>query len=102
MAAGDEPVAPLLGARRTSVADLRAEVERLTEALVLAEERRRTAERTLADVASMAAADAADLRARLAALQEQLDAGATAPPAPPEPAHAADAGPPRSSPWRRA
>jgi sortase A len=92
MAAGDEPVAPLLGARRTSVADLRAEVERLTEALVLAEERRRTAERTLADVASMAAADAADLRARLAALQERLDAHETAAPA----------GPPRSTSWPRA
>jgi sortase A len=95
MAAGDEPVAPLLGARRTSVADLRAEVERLTEALALAEERRRTAERTLADVASMAAADAADLRARLSELQEQLDTR--------EPAAAsADAGSPRPTPWRRA
>jgi sortase A len=97
MAAGDEPVAPLLGARRTSVADLRAEVERLTEALALAEERRRTAERTLADVASMAAADAADLRTRLAELQERLDAAGGAP----VPAPAADAAAPRSTPWRR-
>lgn len=99
MAAGDEPVAPLLGARRTSVADLRAEVERLTEALALAEERRRTAERTLADVAQMAAADAADLRARLAELQarvEERDA-IVAPSAPP-----ASAAPPRATSWRRA
>jgi sortase A len=71
--AGDESVAPLLGARRTSVADLQREVERLTAALNLAEERRRTAERTLADVASMAAADAADLRARLAELQARVE-----------------------------
>ena len=99
MAAGDERVAPLLGARRTSVADLQREVERLTEALALAEERRRTAERTLADVASMAAADAADLRARLAELQARLDAraDAAAPAATPAPA----APPPRSSAWRR-
>ncbi|HET6505275.1 MAG TPA: class E sortase [Baekduia sp.] len=101
MAAGDEPVAPLLGARRTSVADLRAEVERLTEALALAEERRRTAERTLADVAQMAAADAADLRARLAELQARPDAASTPPaPAPPAPA-AAGSGRPRATPWRR-
>jgi sortase A len=106
MAAGDEPVAPLLGARRTSVADLRAEVERLTEALALAEERRRTAERTLADVAAMAAADAADLRARLAALQARLDerdaAPAPAPAAPVTPPGAASGGTPRSGRWRRA
>lgn len=97
MAAGDEPVAPLLGARRTSVADLRAEVERLTEALALAEERRRTAERTLADVAAMAAADTADLRARLAELQARLDEREAEPTASVPPA-----GTPRSGPWRRA
>jgi sortase A len=99
MAAGDEPVAPLLGARRTSVADLRAEVERLTEALALAEERRRTAERTLADVAQMAAADAADLRARLADLQARLDERDAAPAAPPAPTPPAGR---RRAPWRRA
>ena len=76
--AGDGHVTPI-GARRASVADLRREVERLTEALDLAEARRRTAERTLAGVASMAAADAADLRARMAELQARLDG---APPAP--------------------
>jgi sortase A len=72
-----------LGSRRRSVADLQREVERLTEALGEAEERRRAAERTLADVAQMAAADTADLRARLSALQAQLDdaAGAAPPPA---------------------
>jgi sortase A len=109
MAAGDERVAPLLGARRTSVADLQAEVGRLTEALALAEQRRRTAERTLADVASMAAADAADLRARLAELQARFDereaadrrAALLAPPAVAAPAPAAVA-PPRASAWRRA
>jgi sortase A len=78
---GDDRATPLLGARRTSVADLRREVAHLTDALRLAEDRRRTAERTLADVASMAAADAADLRHRLAALQEELDAPRAAPPA---------------------
>jgi sortase A len=77
---GDDRVTPLLGARRSSVADLRREVEHLTEALALAEDRRRTAERTLADVASMAAADAADLRRRLADLEGQLDAARAAPP----------------------
>jgi sortase A len=115
MAAGDERVAPLLGARRTSVADLQREVERLTEALALAEERRRTAERTLADVASMAAADAADLRDRVAELQARLDehaaadrevlnaarAGSGAPPAAPAAASATPPAPPRSSTWRR-
>jgi sortase A len=69
---GDDRVTPI-GARRTSVADLQREVQRLTDALRLAEERRRTAERTLADVASMAAADAADLRRRLAELQDRVD-----------------------------
>ncbi len=70
---GDDDRVTPLGARRTSVADLRREVERLTEALELAEARRRTAERTLADVASMAAADTADLRVRLTELQARLD-----------------------------
>jgi sortase A len=73
----DDRVTPI-GARRTSVADLQREVERLSAALELAEARRRTAERTLADVASMAAADTADLRVRLAELQEHL-AGAPPP-----------------------
>ncbi len=68
----DGAVTPI-GARRTSVGDLQREVERLSTALELAETRRRTAERTLADVASMAAADAADLRGRLAELQARLD-----------------------------
>ena len=71
--AGDDDRVTPIGARRTSVADLQREVQRLTEALELAEARRRTAERTLADVASMAAADTADLRARLAELQTRLD-----------------------------
>jgi sortase A len=75
---GDDDRVTPIGARRTSVADLRLEVQRLTEALALAEARRRTAERTLADVASMAAADTADLRVRLAEAQAQLD---DAPPA---------------------
>jgi sortase A len=77
----DGRVTPI-GARRTSVADLQRELERLTEALELAETRRRTAERTLADVASMAAADTADLRVRLAELQARLDGAPQAPPAP--------------------
>ncbi|HEX5926754.1 MAG TPA: class E sortase [Baekduia sp.] len=68
----DDRVTPI-GARRTSVADLQRELERLTQALELAEARRHTAERTLADVASMAAADTADLRVRLADLQARLD-----------------------------
>ena len=73
---GDDDRVTPIGARRTSVADLQREVERLTEALELAETRRQTAERTLADVASMAAADTADLRVRLAELQERLDGAA--------------------------
>jgi sortase A len=73
--ADDDRVTPI-GARRTSVAELQREVERLSAALELAETRRRTAERTLADVASMAAADTADLRIRLADLQARVD-GAT-------------------------
>ena len=77
---GDDDRVTPLGARRTSVADLQREVERLTEALALAETRRRTAERTLADVASMAAADTADLRVRLAELQARVDGTAPAPP----------------------
>lgn len=76
---GDDDRVTPIGARRTSVADLQREVERLSEALELAEARRRTAERTLADVASMAAADTADLRVRLAELQARLEG---APPAP--------------------
>ena len=68
----DDRVTPL-GARRTSVADLQGEVERLTQAVALAEARRQTAERTLADVAAMAAADTADLRVRLAEAQARLD-----------------------------
>jgi sortase A len=79
---GDDGRVTPLGARRTSVADLQREVERLSAALELAETRRRTAERTLADVATMAAADAADLRARLGELQARLagaPAAATAP-----------------------
>ncbi len=71
--AGDDDRVTPIGARRTSVADLQREVERLADALALAEARRQTAERTLADVASMAAADTADLRVRLAELQERLD-----------------------------
>ena|GEM_PF-1476367 len=71
---GDDDRVTPIGARRTSVADLQREVQRLTEALELAEARRRTAERTLADVASMAAADTADLRERLGELQARLDA----------------------------
>jgi sortase A len=75
---GDDDRVTPIGARRTSVADLQREVERLSAALELAETRRRTAERTLADVASMAAADTADLRVRLADLQARVD-GAPAP-----------------------
>jgi sortase A len=78
---GDDDRVTPIGARRTSVADLQREVERLSAALELAEARRRTAERTLADVASMAAADATDLRARVAELQRRLD-GAPPTPAP--------------------
>jgi sortase A len=75
---GDDGRVTLIGARRTSVADRQRELRRLSEALELAEARRHTAERTLADVASMAAADTADLRVRLAELQARLDG---APPA---------------------
>jgi sortase A len=79
--AGDGGSVTPIGARRTSIADLQREVERLTVALQQAEQRRRTAEETLADVASMAAADVADLRARLAALEQARDAtGLTAGP----------------------
>jgi sortase A len=67
--AGDGGRVTPIGARRTSIADLQREVQRLTAALHETEERRRAAERTLADVGRMAADDAADLRARLAALQ---------------------------------
>jgi sortase A len=89
--AGDDARVTPIGARRgASVADLRQEVERLTEALRAAEDRRHVAERALTDVARMAAADTADLRERLAALEAQLaerdapDASpASAPPAPP-------------------
>jgi sortase A len=83
--AGDDGRVTPIGARRTSVADLQREVERLTDALQVAEQRRRTAERTLADVARMAAADAADLRARLAAASVSAPAAppAVAPAAPP-------------------
>jgi sortase A len=71
--AGDDDRVTPIGARRTSVAELQREVERLSAALELAEARRQTAERTLADVASMAAADTADLRVRLAESQARLD-----------------------------
>jgi sortase A len=78
--AGDDDRVTPIGARRTSVADLQREVQRLTEALEQAEALRRAAEHTLSDVASMAAADTADLRVRLAELQQRLD---EAPPAAP-------------------
>jgi sortase A len=82
MSSGDDARVTSLGTRRSaSSADLRAEVERLSDALTLAEQRRRTAERTLADVARMAAADAADLRARLTELEARL--AVTETPAPP-------------------
>jgi sortase A len=71
---GDDGRVTPLRARRTSVADLQREVEQLSGALDLAEQRRRTAERTLADVARMAAADNADLRVRLAEVHLRLDA----------------------------
>jgi sortase A len=89
---GDDLRVTPIGARPgASAADLRREVERLTEALNRAEGRRRTAEHTLADVARIAAADAADLRARLAELQGRLDtatadeAAAAEPPPPASP-----------------
>jgi sortase A len=72
--AGDGAQVTPLGAHRTSVAELQREVERLTAALQETEQRRRTAEHTLGDVARMAAADAADLRARIAALEEERNA----------------------------
>jgi sortase A len=73
MSSGDDARVTPIGARRSaSSADLRAEVERLSDALTLAEQRRRNAERTLADVARMAAADAADLRSRLTELEARL------------------------------
>lgn len=87
-----------LGARRRSVADLQGEVERLTEALRQAEERRRTAERTLADMARMAAADAADLRRRLDEAEARLAAVAAAAPKPGSPEAGAD---PSPAPGRR-
>jgi len=71
---GDDGRVTPLGARRTSVADLQQEVHRLTAALQQAEQRRRSAEHTLADVAHMAAADTADLRARLAAVEDERNA----------------------------
>jgi sortase A len=96
----DDRVTPI-GARRTSVAALQRELERLTEALELAEARRRTAERTLADVASMAAADTADLRVRLAELQARLDARADTATAAPAVQAAAPTGRPRLRAVRR-
>jgi sortase A len=101
MSSGDDARVTPNGARRSaSSADLRAEVERLSDALTLAEQRRRTAERTLADVARMAAADAADLRSRVTELEARLalapvpaPAPAAAPPAADLPA-AASAPPP--------
>jgi sortase A len=89
--AGDDRRVTPIGARRgASADDLRREVERLTEALASAEERRRAAERTLADVGRMAAADTTDLRTRIAELEARLAAAeapqqapASAPPAPP-------------------
>lgn len=82
--AGDGGRVTPIGARRTSIADLQREVERLTAALHEAQEGRRAAERTLADVGRMAADDAADLRARLAAAEAQRDAIGAAP-VPPRP-----------------
>jgi sortase A len=56
---GDDPRVTPIGARRSaSDADLRREVERLTEALAVAEQRRRSAEDALAEFARMAAATA--------------------------------------------
>ena len=78
--AGDGGHVTPIGARRTSIADLQQEVERLTAALHDAEQRRHAAEQTLADVGRMAAADAADLRARLAALEQERDAAGGTPP----------------------
>jgi sortase A len=65
---GDDPRVTPIGARRSaSDADLRREVERLTEALAVAEQRRRSAEDALGEFARMAAATpppAAPSRAR--------------------------------------
>jgi sortase A len=72
-----------IGARRTDVEDLQREVERLTAALHLAEQRRRTAEHTLAGVARTAAADMAELRTRLEGLEAEREATAPAVAAPP-------------------
>ncbi|HEY6761062.1 MAG TPA: class E sortase [Baekduia sp.] len=92
MTSGDDARVTPIGARRgASSADLHAEIERLTEALGAAEQRRRTAEQAVADVARMAAADTADLRARLATLEARLAEAETTPPAPP-------AGPPAPPP----
>jgi len=88
----DRRVTPIGARRNASLADLRQEVERLTEALIVAEERRRTAENALADVARMAAADTADLRDRLAQAQARLEDAAAAP----SPADAGAAAPPPS------
>jgi sortase A len=97
VSAGDDARVTPIGARRgASDADLRQEVERLSEALRVAEGRRQNAERTLADVARMAAADAADLRARLIAVEHRLAERAEARPAAPgspAPAPAAPAPP---------
>jgi sortase A len=91
-----------IGSRRTSVEDLQREVERLTEALHLAEQRRRTAEQTLAGVARTAAADTVALRERLAALETAAAAQAEAAQAPPdEEALAATPAPPRRGAVRR-
>jgi sortase A len=91
----DAPRVTPMGVRRgASPAELRAEVDRLGAALRVAEERRQNAERTLADVARMAAADAADLRERLTVVEARL-AEAEAAPAP------AAAAPPPASLGRR-
>jgi sortase A len=100
MSSGDDARVTPIGARRSaSSADLRAEVERLSDALTLAEQRRRNAERTLADVARMAAADAADLRARLTEAEARLASAesrtaSTPPPATERPVPAAAAASP--------
>jgi sortase A len=82
-------------ARRGPADDLRGEVERLRGALSQSEQRRRTAERTLASVARQTVGDLAALRAtladvqrRLAAVEEERDrlqAGQGSPPPPPGP-----------------
>jgi sortase A len=79
-----------LGARRRDVGELQQEVKRLNEALQVAEQRRRTAEQTLAGMARMAAADTADLRIRLQQAEGARDAALAQPrgttPAAPPPA----------------